>query len=144
MTFFSSYFRDNKTERKVQRFSVYPRPWYTSSLHHYQHNLPECFFVVVVVVCLFRAIPTAYGGSQTKGRIGAIATGLQHSHSNARFEPHLWPTPQLTATPDPQPTEGDQGLNLRPDGCWSDLFPLSHNRNSIYFFNKEWTYIDTS
>ena len=29
---------------------------------------------------------------------GAIAAGLRHSHSNTRSEPHLQPTPQLTAT----------------------------------------------
>ena len=29
----------------------------------------------------------AYGSSQARGRIGA--TGLHHSHSNARSEPHL-------------------------------------------------------
>ena len=40
----------------------------------------------------------AYGGSQARGQIGAVATGLRHSHSHAMSEPHLWPTPQLTAT----------------------------------------------
>ena len=39
----------------------------------------------------------AYGGSQVRGRIGAATTGLCHNHSNARSEPSLWPTPQLTA-----------------------------------------------
>ena len=29
------------------------------------------------------ADPTAYGGSQARGLIGAMATGLRHSHSNA-------------------------------------------------------------
>ena len=42
----------------------------------------------------------AYGGSQARGLIRAEAAGLQHNHSNAGFEPHLQPTPQLTATPD--------------------------------------------
>ena len=37
----------------------------------------------------------AYGSSQGRGRIGAAAAGLCHSHSNARYEPHLRPTPQL-------------------------------------------------
>ena len=50
---------------------------------------------------LFRAAPAAYGGSQAKGRIRAVAAGLHHSHSNARSELSLWPTPQLTAMPDP-------------------------------------------
>ena len=30
---------------------------------------------------LFWAAPTAYGSSQTRGQIGATATGLDHSHS---------------------------------------------------------------
>ena len=45
------------------------------------------------------AAPTAYGYSQARGWIGAVAAG--HSHSNARSKPHLWTTPQLTAMPDP-------------------------------------------
>ena len=48
---------------------------------------------------LFRAARAAYGGSQARGRIGAVAAGLRHS--NAGSEPRLQPTPQLTATPDP-------------------------------------------
>ena len=32
----------------------------------------------------FRATPTVYGSSQARGRIGAAAVGLPHSHSNAR------------------------------------------------------------
>ena len=51
---------------------------------------------------LFRvATMVAYGGSQARGRIGAAATGLHHSHSNVVSELHLRPTPQLTATLDP-------------------------------------------
>ena len=49
----------------------------------------------------FRAAPEAYGGSQTRGPIGAVATGLRQSHSNARSKPRLRPTPQLRAMPDP-------------------------------------------
>ena len=41
------------------------------------------------------AAPTAYGGSQARGLIGAAATGLRQSHSNAGSEPRLQPTPQL-------------------------------------------------
>ena len=47
------------------------------------------------------ASPVAYGGSQTRGRIGAVAASLRQSHSNAGSEPRLQPTPQLTAMPDP-------------------------------------------
>ena len=60
-----------------------------------------CLFLsFVVVVAISWAAPAAYGGSQARGRIGAVATGLRQSHSNAGSEPRLQPTPQLTATPD--------------------------------------------
>ena len=58
----------------------------------------------------------AYGGSQARGLIGAVASGLCYSHSNARSEPRLPPAPRLTATPDPEPTERGQGSNLQPHG----------------------------
>ena len=38
---------------------------------------------------LFRAVPAAYGKSQARGQIGAVAAGQQHSHSNARSELNL-------------------------------------------------------
>ena len=44
--------------------------------------------------------PAAYGGSQARSRIGAVATSLHQSHSNAGSEPRLQPTPLLTATLD--------------------------------------------
>ena len=43
----------------------------------------------------------AYGGSQARGRNGAVAAGLCQSPSKTRSEPPLQPTPQLTAMPDP-------------------------------------------
>ena len=49
----------------------------------------------------FRAASAAYEDSQARGLIGAVATGLRQSHSNAGSEPHLQPTPPLTATLDP-------------------------------------------
>ena len=45
------------------------------------------------------AAPTAYGGSQARGLIGAVATGLRQSHSNAGSELRLPHTPQLRARP---------------------------------------------
>ena len=56
-----------------------------------------CFFCL----SFLRATLEAYGGSQAKGLIGAIAAGLQHSHSNMRSKSRLQPTPQLMATLDP-------------------------------------------
>ena len=48
-----------------------------------------------------RAAPAAYGGSQARDLIGAIAAGLNQSHSNVGSEPCLRPTPQLMAMLDP-------------------------------------------
>ena len=59
----------------------------------------EILFYLFILV--FRAAPTAYEGSQAGGRIRTTAAGLRHSHSNAGFELHLQPTPQLMATLDP-------------------------------------------
>ena len=36
---------------------------------------------------LFRAASTAFGDSQARGQIGAVAAGLPYSHSNARSGP---------------------------------------------------------
>ena len=58
-------------------------------------------YLFMVFICLFRASPTAYGGSQDRGLTRAVVTGLRQSHSNVGSEPHLQPPPQLTATPDP-------------------------------------------
>ena len=65
---------------------------------------------------LFRATPLAYGGFQARGLIRATAAGHSHSRSNACTEPCLQPTPQITAMPDPEPTERGQGLNWHPHG----------------------------
>ena len=59
------------------------------------------FIYFFVFLPFLGPLPTAYGGSQARGLIGAVATGLHHSHSNAISELHLQPTPQLTAMPDP-------------------------------------------
>ena len=70
--------------------------------HYIAYLFPTlCFYLLIY--CLFafsRAASTAYEGSQARGLIGAMATGLRQSHSNTRSKPFLQPTPQLTATPD--------------------------------------------
>ena len=47
------------------------------------------FFFFFFFFGLFRAAPSAYGGSQARGWIQAVAASLYHSHSNARSESHL-------------------------------------------------------
>ena len=64
-------------------------------------NSRICFFFFFFFFFFFRAAPVACGGSHARGRIRAVASGLLQSHSNARSEPHLRPTPQLMATLDP-------------------------------------------
>ena len=80
---------------------------------------------------LFRATPPAYGSSQARGQVGAAAASLHHRHSKARSQPPLQATPQLTATPDPEPTERGQGSNLHPHGYEWGWLPLSQDGNSL-------------
>ena len=47
------------------------------------------FFVFCFFFCFSRAAPLAYGGSQARGPIGAVAAGLRHSYSNTGSEPNL-------------------------------------------------------
>ena len=83
-----------------------PKPGACFSYSH-QQNLLSKFLLLLLLSFLifFRAALAAYGSSQTRGLIGAVAAGLHHSYSNSRFELHLQPTPQLMAMLDPQPTE---------------------------------------
>ena len=54
----------------------------------YVHSL----FVFIYLFSIFafsRAATAAYGGSQARGPIGAVAASLHHSHSNLGSEPCL-------------------------------------------------------
>ena len=53
--------------------------------------LTAFFVLFYFIFLLFRAALAAYGGSQARGRIGAVAAGLYHSH--IRFKPRLPSTP---------------------------------------------------
>ena len=59
------------------------------------------FFFFFGLFAISQAAPMAYGGSQARDRMGAVAIGLHQGHSNVGSEPRLQPTPLLTATPDP-------------------------------------------
>ena len=56
-------------------------------------------YIYIYIYSLFRATPAAYGGSWARGLTGAGAASLYHNNTGS--EPHLWPTPQLIAMPDP-------------------------------------------
>ena len=58
----------------------------------------------------------AYGSSQARGQIRAVATGLCHSHSNAGSFNH-WARP-----------------GIEPASSLVGSFPLSHYRNSLFYF----------
>ena len=54
------------------------------------------YFILFYLFCLFGiswAPPMAYGGSQARGQIGAVAAGLHQSYSNTGSVPCLQPTP---------------------------------------------------
>ena len=78
-----------------------------TDLHHLMSNvwktILHVFFLGFCFVNFFSfgAAPTPCESSQARGRIPVAAASLHHSHSNARFEPRLPPTPQPTATPGP-------------------------------------------
>ena len=59
------------------------------------------FLFVFVFFAISRAAPVAYGGSQARGLIGAVAAGIHPGHSNVGSELRLQPIPQLTAILDP-------------------------------------------
>ena len=64
-------------------------------------SFPFFLFFCCCLLSFYGHTRTAYGGSQGKSLIGAVATGLHQNHSNSRSELRLQSTPQLTATPDP-------------------------------------------
>ena len=72
--------------------SCYPIPGYVLSLH----NSEKKFFFI-----FSDPPPMAYGCFQARGPIGAVVASLHQSHSNARSEQRLQPTPELRAMPDP-------------------------------------------
>ena len=57
------------------------------------------FHLLIFIFGLFKFTPKAYASSQARGWIGVAAAS--HSHSHARFKPHLKLMPQLMATLDP-------------------------------------------
>ena len=81
---------------------------------------------------LFMAVPVTCGSSQARGWIRAVAASLCHSPSNARSEPCLQPTPQLTANTG-SPTQwarpgmepASSRILARFLNCWELLFSFS-------------------
>ena len=77
----------------------FPIPTFFFPIENYAIS---CFlFFLFLFFSFFMATCAAYGSFQARVWIGAAAVGLCHSHSNIRFEPHLWPAPQPEAMLDP-------------------------------------------
>ena len=75
-------------------------------------------FCFLFLFCLFRAVPVAYGSSQARGQLGAVAAGLHHSHNSTRSEPVLNPL-----------NKAREWTRVLMDTSWV-LLPLHHHRNS--------------
>ena len=72
--------------------------------YFFQGCIPKyilCRFVCLFWFYCFLGLHPAYGNSQARGQIRAVAAGLHHSHSNTRSESRLQPTPQIMAVLDP-------------------------------------------
>ena len=54
-----------------------------------EYNLIHLSFFLSFFFFFLRAAPVAYGSSQARGRIGAVAASLHHSHSNVGSKPGL-------------------------------------------------------
>ena len=94
-----------------------------------EHLRSTCFLFVCL---LFRTAPTTYGRSQPRGRIGALAAGPHHSHSNVG---------SIVASETYTITRGqcwilnilsEARVNPHPHGHQSDSFLLCHNGKSQY------------
>ena len=84
---------------------------YTGNKQFFKIN--DFFFFFVFLLFLG---PLPRGIWRFPGQGSNQSCSLCQSHSNAGSEPCLQPTPQLTATPDPQSTEQGQGPN--PATSW--------------------------
>ena len=76
-------------------------PSFCSLLLSHSEGQPYGLPVLLFFFFCFLGLVPADGGSQARGPIRAVTASLHHSHSNVGSEPHLGPTPQLMAMPDP-------------------------------------------
>ena len=75
--------RNGQIPGKTQNAKTYLR-WNRKSILSYSKSRCDS-----LLFWSFRAASMAYGGSQARGRIGTVATGIHHSHSNAGSEASL-------------------------------------------------------
>lgn len=83
------------------------------------------------------------GRSQARGQIRAAADSLNHSHSNTRSKPHLWPTPQLMVIPILNPLSRARNQTLMDT---SQVLLLSHKGKpslSLFLINTKYSFTIT-
>ena len=101
---------------------------YFCSISHTGHII----YLFALFFFFLKAAPEAYGSSQARGQNRAAAASLHHSHSHARSKPHLRPTPQFTATPDPWPTERGQG-SILVDPSWIHFYCATIGTPMVFY-----------
>ena len=89
---------------------------FTVLVYEGEYSWLENKYSVFCLLRLSRVPPTAYGSSQARGQIGAIAASLHHSHSNTRSKLHLQPMLQLIPMPDPWMHWASPGI--KPVSSW--------------------------
>ena len=72
------------------------------------------YLFLFLIYYFFRATPVAHGNFQARGQTETAC--LHHSHSHTISKPHLWPTPQFTAMPDP--STHCVGTGIKPASSW--------------------------
>ena len=81
------YLKKNLTPSSKKKKKKPNPDWFNHWPDDYSYFLTErpdfFFFFFFCLFAISRATPVAYGGSQARRRIGAIAAGPHHSHSNA-------------------------------------------------------------
>ena len=97
--------------------------------------------VFVVFFCLFfRAAPLAYGSSQTRGKMGAIAASLFHSHSNMGCcICNLYHSSGQHQIPDPL-SEARNRTHSLMDTNWVRLHCTTKGTPKHFFLNKFFMY----
>ena len=112
-----------------QSDSLTPGPWrelraspcYAYYVAKFLFLLPQSCNIIVwsffcVRVCFLRATPMAYGNFQARGRIGAVAASLYHSHSNNRSKPH--PTTYTTTYRNGRSLTHWARPGMEPESSW--------------------------
>ena len=74
---------------EIDRSKLQPQKTVSNALKFSGNMISKLEFFFFFFFGLFRAVPTAYGGSQARGQIEIVAAGLCYSHSNARAKPNL-------------------------------------------------------